>query len=166
MLSNNAFVFYTLWFVLVGVRSGHHCLLTLTGSCTSTSFALLCSCQRSSDLAVCGLWAEWNANVVNTGLSRIVRFWLWLIVEYRGPILRPPRATSRFTGKNPDAGKQWGQEKEGVTEEEMVGWLHQLSGHEFKQILGGGEAQGSLACCSPWSGKETPFNSRTAAVAG
>ena len=51
-----------------------------------------------------------------------------------------------------------------MTEDEMVGWHHQLSGHEFKQILGDGEAQGSLACCSPWSCKETPFNNQTAAI--
>ena len=44
---------------------------------------------------------------------------------------------------------------EGVTEDEMVGWYHQLSGHEFEQILGAGEGQGSLACCGPWGRKES-----------
>jgi len=37
-----------------------------------------------------------------------------------------------------------------MTEDEMVGWHHQLDGHEFEQALGDGEGQGSLACCSPW----------------
>ena len=41
-----------------------------------------------------------------------------------------------------------------MTEDEMVGWHHRLSGHEFKQALGDGDGQGSLACCSPWGCKE------------
>ena len=41
-----------------------------------------------------------------------------------------------------------------MTEDEMVGWLHRLNGHEFEQALGGGEGQGSLVCCSPWGQKE------------
>ena len=43
---------------------------------------------------------------------------------------------------------------EGATENEMVGWHHQLNGHEFEQIPGDGEGQGSLVCCSPWCCKE------------
>ena len=43
---------------------------------------------------------------------------------------------------------------EGMTEDEMVGWHHQLNGHEFEQALGVGDGQGSLACCSPWGCKE------------
>ena len=54
-------------------------------------------------------------------------------------------------GKDPDAGKDWGQEKE----DEMVGWHHQLNGHEFEQTQGDGEGQESLACCSPWGRKES-----------
>ena len=42
-----------------------------------------------------------------------------------------------------------------MTEDEMVGWHHQLSGHEFEQTLGDSEGQGSLACCSPWVRKES-----------
>ena len=57
--------------------------------------------------------------------------------------------------KRPDAGKDWRQEEKGTTEDEMVGWLHWLNGHEFEQALGDGEAQGSLACCSPWGLKES-----------
>ena len=51
--------------------------------------------------------------------------------------------------KDPDAGKSWGQEKKGATEDEMVGWHHQLNGHEFEQTLEDDDGQGSLACCSP-----------------
>ena len=41
-----------------------------------------------------------------------------------------------------------------MTEDEMVGWHHQLNGHEFKHSLGVGDGQGNLACCSPWGHKE------------
>ena len=57
-------------------------------------------------------------------------------------------------GKDPDAGKDWGQEEKGATEDEMVGWHHRLNGHKFQQTLGDSSGQGSLACCSPWGHKE------------
>ena len=69
-------------------------------------------------------------------------------VEAETPILWPPDAKSWLIGKDPDAGKDWRQ-KEKETEDEMVGWYHQLSGHGFEQTLGDSEGQGSLACCSP-----------------
>ena len=53
------------------------------------------------------------------------------------------------------AGKDWRQEEKGMTEDEMVGWHHQLNGHEFEQGLGVGDGQGSLACCSPCGCKES-----------
>ena len=65
------------------------------------------------------------------------------------PILCPPDAKSQLTGKDPDAGKNWGHEEKGETEGEMVGWHHWLNGHEFEQTPGDGEGQGSLVCCSP-----------------
>ena len=68
------------------------------------------------------------------------------------PVLWPPGVKSRLTGKDPDAGKDWSQEK-GVTEDEMVGWHHQLDGHESEQIPGDNEGHGSLVCCSPWGWK-------------
>ena len=58
-----------------------------------------------------------------------------------------------FIGKDSDAGRDWGQEEKGMTEDEMVGWHHQLDGHEFEQASGAGDGQGNLACCSPWSHK-------------
>ena len=57
--------------------------------------------------------------------------------------------------KNSDAGKDWGQEGKRSTEDEMVGWHHQLNGPEFEQAQGDSEGQGSLACCSPWGRKES-----------
>ena len=47
-----------------------------------------------------------------------------------------------------------------MTEDEMVGWHHQLNGHEFEQALGDGEGQGSLVCCSPWGCKESDTTER------
>ena len=68
--------------------------------------------------------------------------------------LWPPDVKSQLTGKDPDAGKDWGKEEKGVTEDEMVGWHHWLNGHEFEQTQGDSEGQGSLVCCSPQSLKE------------
>ena len=51
--------------------------------------------------------------------------------EAKAPILWPPDAKSRLTGKDPDAGKDWRQEKKGMTEDEMAGWHHQLDVHEL-----------------------------------
>ena len=56
-------------------------------------------------------------------------------------------------GKDPDAGKDCRREK-GTAEDEMIGWLLRLNGHEFEQAPGVGDGQGSLACCSPWGRKE------------
>ena len=56
--------------------------------------------------------------------------------------------------KDPDAGKDWGQEEKGTTEDEMVGWHHRLNGHEFGWILGVGDGQGGLACCGSWGRKQ------------
>ena len=69
--------------------------------------------------------------------------------EAETAVLWPPDAKNWLTGKDPNAGKDWRQEEKGMTEDEMVGWHHQLDEDEFEQALGVG-GQGSLACCSPW----------------
>ena len=75
--------------------------------------------------------------------------------EAETPILWLPDMKSWLFGKGPDTEKDWRQEEKGVTEDEMVGWYHQLNGHEFEQTLGDCEGQGSLACyCSPLDAKE------------
>ena len=73
--------------------------------------------------------------------------------EAETPILWPPHVKSWLLWKDPDAGKDWGQEK-GTTEDEMVGWHHQLNGHGFAWTPGVGDGQGGLACYSPWGRKE------------
>ena len=65
-------------------------------------------------------------------------------VEAETPILWPPDAKSWFTGKDPDAEKDWGQKEKGTSEDEMVGWHHWLNGHEFEWTLGVGDGQRSL----------------------
>ena len=74
-------------------------------------------------------------------------------VEAETPILWPPDAKSWLIWKDRDAGKDWGQEEKGTTEDEMVGWNHRLSGHGFGWTLGVGDGQGGLACRS-WNRKE------------
>ena len=80
--------------------------------------------------------------------------------EVDAPILWPPDAKSQLIGKDLDAGTDWRQEEKGTTEHEMVGWHHWFNGHEFEQNLRDSEWQGSQACCSPWSRKESDTTER------
>ena len=84
----------------------------------------------------------------------------WIFIERtdaktEAPVLWPPYVKSQHIGKDPDAGKDWGQEKKGMTEDEMFGWHHRFDGHEFEQAAGDREGHGSPACCSPWGRKES-----------
>ena len=79
--------------------------------------------------------------------------------EAETPILWPPDAKSWLIRKDSDAGKHWGQEEKGTTEDEMVGWHHWLSGHESEWTPGDG-GQGSLVCCSPQGHKEFDMTKR------
>ena len=74
--------------------------------------------------------------------------------ETETPIPWPPDAKSWLIWKDPDAGKDWGQEERGMTEDEMVEWHHPLNGSEIEQTLRDSERQGSLVCCSSWGCKE------------
>ena len=76
------------------------------------------------------------------------------------PVLWPPHAKSWLTGKDSDAGRDWGQEEKGTTEDEMVGWHHRLNGHGFEWTPGVGDGQGGLACCNSWGGKESDTTER------
>ena len=84
----------------------------------------------------------------------------WIFIGRTGaeaetPILWLPDVKNWRIGKDPDAGKDWGQEEKGATEEEIVGRHHWLSEHEFEQTPGDSEGQRSLACKSPWGCKES-----------
>ena len=76
-------------------------------------------------------------------------------VEAETPIFWPPDAKSWLIWKDPDAGRDWGQEEKGTTEDEMVGWHHWLDGHGFGWTPGAGDGQGGLVCCDSWGRKES-----------
>ena len=109
-------------------------------------------------------WLGGITNVMDISLSFAIRSWQsinskgnqpWLFIgktdaEAEVTIIGPPIVKSQLTGKDPDAGKDWGQEEKRATEDEMVGWCHWLNGHEFEQTMGDSEGQGSLECCSSW----------------
>ena len=65
------------------------------------------------------------------------------------PVIWPPDVKSWLIGKDPDAEKDWRKEEKEKTEDEMVGWHHQLHGLELGQTLGDSDRQGGLECCSP-----------------
>jgi len=69
-------------------------------------------------------------------------------------VLWPPHAKSWLIGKDSDAGRNWGQEEKGTTEDEMAGWHHWLDGHGFGWTLGVGDGQEGLAFCDSWGCKE------------
>ena len=84
----------------------------------------------------------------------------WILIrridaEAEGPLVWPPDVKRQLIGKDPDAGKEWGQEENRATEDGIVGWHQQLNRPEFKQTLGDRKGQGSLVCCNPWGHKES-----------
>ena len=80
---------------------------------------------------------------------------LKLKLQYFGHLMR---RTESF--EKTDAGKDSGPEEKGTTEDEMVGWHHQLNGHGFGWTLGVGDGQGGLACCGSWGRKESDTTER------
>ena len=84
------------------------------------------------------IWKEINPEYSSEGLK--------LKLQYFGHLIQKTDSLE----KDPDAGKNWGWEEKGATEDEMVRWHHRLNGHGFDQTLGDGDGQGSLVCCSPW----------------
>ena len=79
--------------------------------------------------------------------------------EVEAPILWPLDAKSWLSRKDPNAGKDWKKQEKGATEDEMVGWHHQLNGHEPEQTPGDSEGWERVACCSPWGHKESDMTS-------
>ena len=75
--------------------------------------------------------------------------------EAETPVLWPPDVKSWLICKDPDGGKDWGQEEKGMTEDEMVGWHHRLDGHGFGWTPDVGGGQEGLACCGSWGHKES-----------
>ena len=86
---------------------------------------------------------------IQPGLPEGNQFWIFIgrtDVEAETPTLWPPDVKNGLIRKNPDVGKDWGQEK-GMTEDEMVGWHHRLSGLEFELVL---DSEPWRAAVSPW----------------
>ena len=99
-------------------------------------------------------------------LNVCITFWPFIdfscqlsIMPYQtAGIFWPPEAKNWLPGKDPDAAKDWRQEKKQKTEDETVGWHHRLKGHEFGQWVG--DRQGSLVYYSPWGRKELDTTER------
>ena len=89
----------------------------------------------------------------------------WIFIEKADAeaetlILGPPDVKNWLIWKDPDAGKDWGQEEKGTTEDEMVGWHHWLNRYEFEPTQRDIKGQASLMCCSPWGFKESEMTQR------
>ena len=114
-------------------------------------------------MAACSLFpaesAHFSLLVTVQEFSLYLRVFL-LIIFLETPVLWPPHAKSWLIGKDPDAGRDWGQEEKGTTEDEMVGWHHWLDGCESQWTLGVGDGQGGLACCDSWGHKESDTTER------
>ena len=80
--------------------------------------------------------------------------------EAETPVLWPPHAKNWLLGKDPDAGRDWGHEEKGMTEDEMAVWHHRLNGHESEWTPGVGDGQGGLACCDSRGPKESDMTER------
>ena len=83
-----------------------------------------------------------------------------MLKYWNDPVLWPPHAKSWLIGKDSDAGRDWGQEEKGTTEDEMAGWHHWLDGREFVWTPGVGDGQGGLACCDSRGRKESDTTER------
>jgi len=108
------------------------------------------------------LWVLWTARSSNQSILKEISPGCWLEglmlkpkLQYFGHLMR----RAWLIGKDPDAGKDWEQEK-GTTEAEMVGWHHRLNGHRFGWTPGVGDGQGGLACCGSWGHKESDVTER------
>ena len=101
------------------------------------------------------LWVPWTARTSNQSILKEISPEYSFLTDAEATILWPPDEKSWLNRKDPDDGKDWRQEEKGKTEDEMVEWSHWLDGHEFEQALRDGEGQRRLACCSPWSCKES-----------
>ena len=91
------------------------------------------------------------------------QYWVFIgrtDAEAETPALWPPHAKSLLTGKDPDAGRDWGQEEKGTTEDEMAERHHRLDEHEFQYTPKVGDGQGGLACCNSQGRKESDTTER------
>ena len=122
-------------------------------------------CQRTDAFE---LWCwrrllrvPWTARRSNQSILKETSPWCsleGLMAKAETLILWPPHAKSWLIGKDPDAGRDWGQKEKGTTEDEMAGWQHRLDGREFEWTPGVGDR--GLACCDSWGRKESDTTER------
>ena len=103
------------------------------------------------------LRVPWTARRSNQSILKEISPWcslegmmLKLKLQYFGHLMQRVDSLEKT-----DAGRDWGQEEKGTTEEEMAGWHHRLNGREFEWTPGVGDGQGGLACCSSWGRRES-----------
>ena len=109
------------------------------------------------------LRVPWTARRSNQFILKEIKPWVFFgrnDAKAETAVLWPPHAKSWLIGKDSDAGRDWGQEEKGMTEDEMAGWHHGLDGHESKWTLGIGDRQGGLMCCNSWGRKESDTTER------
>ena len=101
------------------------------------------------------LGIPWTARIFNQSILKEISPGISLerMMLTETPVLWPPRAKSWLIGKDSDAGRDWGQEEKGTTEDGMAGWHHWLDGRESGWTPGVGDGQGGLACCDSWVAK-------------
>ena len=108
------------------------------------------------------LRVPWTARRSNQSILKVISpgislegMMLKLKFQYFGHFMQ-----SWLIGKDSDAGRDWGQEEKGMTQDEMAGWHHGLDGRESEWTLGVGDGQGGLACCNSWGHKESDTTER------
>ena len=136
--------------------------------CPGTPLSLL---SPSSDLCRCQLYWRFQCQAfciilifINIPLKYIyLDYWDFFggnDAEAETPVLWPPHAKSWLIGKDSDAGRDWGQEEKGTTEDETAGWHHRLDGCESEWTPGVGDGHGGLACCDSWGCRESDTTER------
>ena len=111
---------------------------------------------QRTDAFKCGAGKDFWKSLGLQGYPKGNQPWIFIgriVAETSAPILWPPDMKSQFIGKDPDAGKDWGQKR--VSEDEMTGCHDQCNGHELGQTQGDDKEQGGLSCCSPWGHVES-----------
>ena len=126
--------------------------------CLSTKQLVLSNCGAGGDS-----WESLGCKEIKPVNPKGNQPWIFsgrTDAEAETPILWPPHMKSWLIWKDPDAGRDWGQEEKGTTEDEMAGWHHRLDGHEFEWTPRVGDGQGGLACCNSWGRKELDMTER------
>ena len=98
-----------------------------------------------------------DSKEIKKSILKEIKPWIFIGrtgAEAEAPVFWPHDTKNWLSGKHPDAEKDWGQKEKRLAEDEMVGWLCKLNGHELEQTLGESEGQGGPVCCSSWGYKE------------